>query len=279
MRNAMQNHKKLEIRNGAALAMALVAGGVFGTVRADLPGMPPAQPPATEPSAARPSEPKAAVVIPTAPLRGSLFKQSANAVPVVIAGAEGEAQTAPVSFIAVEEAKPHRYKKNDIVTVVVREDSDSQTTGQGSSKKTQDFDVALQQFIQLALSSSGVPTVGTVNNPSSLPEIKFKYNNDRQSDAQQQRSDSLSARISATVVDVKPNGTMVIEAVKQIIVDKEEQTFKLTGVCRVQDIAVDNTVLSTQLANLMLSKKTSGEVRNGTKSGWLNQLIDKVSPF
>jgi flagellar L-ring protein precursor FlgH len=80
-------------------------------------------------------------------------------------------------------------------------------------------------------------------------------------------------------VDVKPNGTMVVEAVKQITVDKEVQTFKLTGVCRGEDIGVDNSLLSTQLANLSISKQTSGMVHDGTKRGWLNRLIDQISPF
>ena len=131
----------------------------------------------------------------------------------------------------------------------------------------------------MGLSGSGVPTVGVVGSPNKLPEIKFKYNNDRQSDAEQQRQDSLSARISATVLDVKPNGTMVIEAVKVITVDKEEQTFKLTGLCRVEDITPDNTILSTQLANLNLSKQTKGEVRDGTRTGWLNRFWDHITPF
>jgi len=134
-----------------------------------------------------------------------------------------------ISFTSVASPQARRYKKNDILTVVVREDSDSTSNGKGNAQKTQNFDLRFNSFIQMALSQSGVPTVGTVGNPSSLPEIKFKYDNNRQTDAAQERQDSFSARISATVVDVKPNGTMVIEAVKQIIVDKEEQTFKLSA--------------------------------------------------
>ena len=80
-------------------------------------------------------------------------------------------------------------------------------------------------------------------------------------------------------MDVKPNGTMVVEATAHITVDKEEQLFRLSGVCRVEDLTVDNTILSTQLADLTISKQTRGEVRDGTKRGWLNQFIDKVSPF
>jgi flagellar L-ring protein precursor FlgH len=217
-------------------------------------------------------------VAPTGPIRGSLFKQGAETPPQV--DAEGMPMGgAPVSFTAVEPTKPHKYQKNDIVTVIVREDASSTTTGDATSKKEQDFDTALQQFIQLALSQSGVPTVGTVGNPSNLPEVKFKYQNDRQNDASQARTDSASLRISGTIVDVKPNGTLVIEAMKNIAMDQEVQHYTLTGVCRAEDIAADNTILSTQMANLTLNRKTKGEVRDGTRRGWLNSIIDNLSPF
>jgi flagellar L-ring protein precursor FlgH len=210
-----------------------------------------------------------------------LFKAAVEAPPAAgyIGGTGDGRQRGVVSMIAVVPPDPKRFKKNDLLTIVIREDSDAQVNGQASSKKQQDFDLALQQFIQASLSSSGLPELGTVGNSSKLPEIKFKYSNDRQNDAAQMRSDSFSARITATVVDVKPNNTMVIEAVKQITMDKEVQTFKLSGICRGEDIAVDNTVLSTQLANLNVSKETSGEVRDGTKRGWLNEFWDEVNPF
>ena len=266
----------------AVFGMLLAAPGVRG----ELPGLPA---PATQPAAGgasalaaavRPGTQRPAEVAQSTPVRGSLFGQGVAAGAAMAAGSlEGEARVSVVNLIAVAPQQPRHFRKNDILTVIVREDSDSSTTGQGNSTKTQAFDLAVEQFLQLALSKSGVPTVGTVNSPSSLPEVKFKYNNDTKSDASQSRTDSFSARISATVVDVKPNGTMVVEAVKQITVDKEVQTFKLTGACRVEDIGVDNTVLSTQLANLTISKHTSGMVRDGTKRGWLNQLIDNISPF
>jgi len=78
---------------------------------------------------------------------------------------------------------------------------------------------------------------------------------------------------------VKPNGTMVIEAVKHIIVDKEEHTIKLSGICRIEDVASDNTVLSTQMADLELSKQSKGEVHDVNKRGWLNGLLDRFTPF
>jgi flagellar L-ring protein FlgH len=53
----------------------------------------------------------------------------------------------------------------------------------------------------------------------------------------------------------------------------------MSGVCRAEDVGVDNSVLSTQLANLSLSKQTAGEVRDGVKRGWMNKILDEVNPF
>ncbi len=236
---------------------------------AELPGMPAAAP-ADEARTENHAPP------PTGPQRGSLFGRGVAA---ATPGPNGEAPQQAVNFMAVPSAQSKRYHKNDIITVVIQENSDSVTNGKGSSNKTQDFDLALQQFVQLAVAQSGLPTVETVANPSKLPEVKFKYNNNTSSDADQERTDSLSARVTGTIVDIKPNGTLVVEAVKNITVDAEVQVFKLSGICRVEDIAADNTILSTQMAELSLSKQTKGDVRDGTKRGWLNQFIDKVSPF
>ena len=286
MKHETQNHLSARELFSVAVALGLLSVPAFG----QLPGLPASAAPAVPAAAAagaanddvRPGPVKAATLTPVAPVRGSLFRQGAEALaqPPVIGGDSDSTPRGPaVSFIAVEQAKPKRYKKNDIVTVIVQENSDSTSGGTGNSKKTQAFDLALQQFLQAALSQSGLPTVGTVGNPSSLPEIKFNYNNDRQSTAEQDRSDTFSARISAVVVDVKPNGTMVVQATKQIAIDKEQQTFTLSGTCRVEDVQVDNTVLSNQLADLRLTKMTKGSVHDGTKQGWLGGFIDKFSPF
>jgi flagellar L-ring protein precursor FlgH len=257
--------------------MKIAAIGILmmtGTCLAELPGLP-APAASAEP---RVEQHKAPVVSNTGPIRGSLFKMGMDATPP--SGPEGTAgQAQPTSYISVQPTKPKRYQKNDIVTVVVRQDSQSTTNGTANSKKTQDFDLAFQQFLQLGTTANGVPMATNVSNPSSLPEIKFKYANDRQSDASQNRQDSLAWRISATVVDVKPNGTIVLQATAHLSVDKEQQDYTLSGICRVEDIAVDNTILSTQLADLSVSKQTKGEVRDGTRRGWLNQIIDVVNPF
>ena len=93
------------------------------------------------------------------------------------------------------------------------------------------------------------------------------------------RSDTLTARITGEVVDVKPNGTLVLQARKQIRTDEEEQQFVLTGTCRAEDVGADNTVLSTQMFDLQLQKNHKGMVREATRRTWLQKLFGAVSPF
>jgi flagellar L-ring protein FlgH len=81
------------------------------------------------------------------------------------------------------------------------------------------------------------------------------------------------------VVDVKPNGTMVLQARKRIKTDEEEQSFVLTGICRVDDVAADNSILSTQLFDLELQKNHKGDVRNATRRGILGKLLDAIGSF
>lgn len=183
------------------------------------------------------------------------------------------------SLYAVPSPQTRKFKKHDLLTVIVSETSDSSTTATSDAEKKQNYDLALQQFLQLNLANSGIPYITKVGNPSNLPEVQFNYDNKRQNNADQTRKDSFSARITAEVIDIKPNGTLVVQAVKTIRQDKEIQEFRLSGVCRSEDVTIDNTILSTQLADLKLEKETSGEVRDGTKRGWLNKVIDTFNPF
>jgi flagellar L-ring protein FlgH len=250
-------------------------GGVTATAEQGAPHLPDAMSQDVRPH--RENGPAIATV-PANEVRGSLF-QAAASTPVPV-NAEGEPiGSAPVSFTSVQPPHPKKFKKNDLVTIIVQEDSAYSSNAQTQSQKQQDFDLAFQNWIQLHTSANGVPTAAAVGSSGTLPEAKFKYDNNRQNQATNDRTDSLSLRIAATVVDVKPNGTMVLEAGKDITVDREIQHYHMSGICRAEDITPDNTLLSSQLANLTISKQTSGEVRDGTKSGWLNTIIDKVNPF
>ncbi len=89
----------------------------------------------------------------------------------------------------------------------------------------------------------------------------------------------MTGRVQARVIDVKPNGTLVLEARKFNQIDDETLTIVLTGVCRAEDITVDNTILSSELYDLSLVKTHTGELRRASKKGLITRLLDLLLNF
>jgi flagellar L-ring protein precursor FlgH len=184
-------------------------------------------------------------------------------------------KTPSYSLYAVAEPEPKVLKKHDLINVIVREESQSESKGVTDLKKNTDIDAKVDSFIKLDPANFAIQG-GVLKNP---PEIKMSGTRNYKGDATATRSDTVVVRLEGEVLDVKPNGTLVVQARKHIKTEDEEQTFVLTGVCRVQDVDASNSVLSTDLHDLDLQKITTGAVRDTTRRGLLPRLLDFLNPF
>ena len=180
------------------------------------------------------------------------------------------------SLYAVPEPTPKVLKKHDLVNIVVQETSTATHSGTTDVEKDANLDAKVDQFVKLNLASFSLHGTGQATNPV---EAKISGVRGFKGDAAVNRSDTVTLRIEAEVLDVKPNGTLVLQARKHIKSDEEEQTFILTGTCRVQDVDATNSVLSTDLSDLMLQKQTKGVVRDNTSRGVIPRIFDFVNPF
>ncbi len=178
-----------------------------------------------------------------------------------------------VSFFAVPEPEPTVIRKHDLVTVIVREESTARSSGNTKLEKETGLDAALLDYVRLDLRSLDLES------RNANARLRAEAEADFEGKGSVDRRDSFVARITAEVLDVKPNGTLVLQARKRITNDDEEQVFILTGTCRTQDITADNSVLSTQLHDLNLEKHTTGAVRDATKRGLIPRLLGKLNPF
>jgi flagellar L-ring protein precursor FlgH len=201
----------------------------------------------------------------------SLLKASLAAGPV-----SDQAQLRDVSYTAIPIPEPRVIKKHDLVTIIVREESQFSSEGTNDAKRESTLDAAVEDFIKLKLSNWEIEGGALGPQP---PRIAMHGNREYKSEGTVDRSDRLTARITAEVLDVKPNGTLVLQARKRIKTDDEEQCFTLSGTCRAEDITADNTVLSTALHDQELTKTHKGNVRNATRRGWGGKLLDALSPF
>ncbi len=85
--------------------------------------------------------------------------------------------------------------------------------------------------------------------------------------------------ITATVVDIQPNGSLVIMGTKTRNIGGDIQVIEISGIVRPSDILFDNTVKSTQVADFRLVSKNSGIADPYTRPGWLGCIFDIIWPF
>ncbi|HOV85489.1 MAG TPA: flagellar basal body L-ring protein FlgH [Syntrophobacteraceae bacterium] len=93
------------------------------------------------------------------------------------------------------------------------------------------------------------------------------------------RSDSMTAYMTATVVDVLPGGNLLIRGSRWTKVNDEMQQIVLEGIIRPNDITRHNTVLSQNIAEAKIFFVGKGPVTQHQKPGWAFQLLDLISPF
>ncbi len=265
-------HKRATTTTTAVLLMAAPAVGQQAEQSPPPPPPPPEQREQAPPPAAGPLE-SADRIAQRMFFEGASLMDAQLAERSAARGGEGGAITPDVSFFAIPEPEPTVLRQHDLVTVVVREESASKTAGATDLSKSFEIDAAIRDYVNLNVSDL------RLNAASSDLALRADAERGFSGDGQVDRKDSFVTRITAEVLDVKPNGTVILRASKTIINDDNEQTFTLTGTCRTEDITADNTVLSTQMHDLQLEKQTSGPVRDTTRRGFIPRLLDRINPF
>lgn len=202
---------------------------------------------------------------------GSLFRATLASAPDA-----GRTKLAAVSFFAVPDPEPKTIKKHDLVTIIIREESTISSDGKTDLKKNADLNMSVDEWIKLKPANFAIQGGAQGATP---PTVSMKGSRDFKGEGKTDRTDTFVARITAEVVDVKPNGTFAVQARKRLKNDDEEQEFLLTGICRGADLTPDNTVLSTQVFDLALTTKHKGGVADTNKRGWVPRVLDFVNPF
>lgn len=161
----------------------------------------------------------------------------------------------------------------DIITVVLQEKTSSSKTSNVEIKKESELSIA--------------PTIGTgtiLGSQPSLGEFSLTTGltseNEFKGESGADQSNRLTGNISVTVVDVYPNGNLVIRGEKWITLNRGNEFIRISGLVRPSDISPDNTILSTKIANARITYSGTGELADGQQMGWLSQFFNSpIWPF
>lgn len=93
------------------------------------------------------------------------------------------------------------------------------------------------------------------------------------------RKGQLTGNIAVRVVREMPNGDLYLEGTKVVMINNEEYHVYLSGLVRTSDIAQDNTISSSRIADAQIEFTGRGDVDDQQRKGAFGRLIDTINPL
>lgn len=166
-------------------------------------------------------------------------------------------------------------KVGDIITITVSEQSTGSKDASTKTARNKD----LQGSFKFAGMGAGTAGVAAPTNPVQFGPYQGQFSSGFTGSGSTSRTDTMSAYMTATVIDVLPNNNLVIRGSRWTKVNDEMQQIVLEGVVRPMDVTRNNTVLSQNIAEAKIFLTGKGPVAQHQKPGWVLQLLDLISPF
>jgi flagellar L-ring protein precursor FlgH len=155
----------------------------------------------------------------------------------------------------------------DIVTIVVNDSASALAQGATNTSRK-------------SSANAGINSIAGISDPRLQNLLNLSNNQQLQGQGQTTRNMTITTTISARVIQVTPNGTLVVEGVKDVGVNSEKQSILLKGLIRPADLTTANTILSNQVANLSIQVNGKGVVGDAIRRPhFLYRLIMGLLPF
>ena len=183
---------------------------------------------------------------------------------------DGSLYTPGSRFVQVNDFRA--YDINDLVTINVVENT---TASNSANVDTEREDTGKRGITSLlGLQDRLLPR--SVN-PASA--IDASTEEEFASTGSMSRSERISTTLTARVVDRLPNGNLIIQAVREIIVSHERQVMVVQGIIRPVDIDDSNSIPSTKIADLQIQFGGTGVLSENLRRGWLSRFVNYIWPF
>jgi flagellar L-ring protein precursor FlgH len=163
----------------------------------------------------------------------------------------------------------------DLITVLVVESSKGSKNADTDTKASSSISASVEDFFGIPASAVKVLPKGF--NPTSI--VKAETARESKGEGETTRTGSLTASITVRVVAVDETGNLHVRGDKVIRVNREDQHIVLSGVVRPEDIASDNSVQSTRLADARIDYYGRGTVGDKQSTPLVHRLYDWVWPF
>ncbi|WP_433736648.1 flagellar basal body L-ring protein FlgH [Pseudomonas putida] len=167
------------------------------------------------------------------------------------------------------------FRVGDIITITLNEKT------QASKNANSQIDKNSKTGIGLTSLFGSTPNT---NNPFGSGDLSLEasYEGSRatKGDSKAAQGNTLTGSITVTVADVLPNGIIAVRGEKWMTLNTGDELVRIAGLVRADDIATDNTVSSTRVADARITYSGTGSFADASQPGWFDRFfLSPLFPF
>lgn len=173
------------------------------------------------------------------------------------------------------------YRVGDIITITLSERTQASKSAGSKMAKDSSTSIGLTSLFGGGVSADN-PSSGLNPLDAARLSLDASYSGTRETegDSAADQSNSLSGSITVTVAEVLPNGILAVRGEKWLTLNTGDELVRIAGMVRADDIATDNTVSSTRVANARITYSGTGAFADASQPGWFDRFfMSPLFPF
>ncbi len=163
----------------------------------------------------------------------------------------------------------------DIITVMIDIQDEATLENETSRSRSNNEDADLPSLGGLQADLGAI--LPEAVNPSDL--VNFGSASNSSGTGSTEREEEVVVQLAAIVTQILPNGNLVIHGRQEVVVNFEKRILEINGVIRPEDISVNNTIMSNQIAEARIAYGGEGHITDVQQPRYGQQLYDIVFPF
>lgn len=187
--------------------------------------------------------------------------------------------------------RPRPSKVHDRVTFVIKDTTNTSLEANTKLESTLTTNWNLQNWFTIGRNSNGDlmlkpysmssddGTISTATQSDNYSQIKMDTNSEHEGKGKTDRKNTFTTKLSGEVIEVLPNGHLMVEAKKAIRINNETQTVTLVGRVDPEDLNDVAEVDGDRIIDLNIAFAGEGEVTDSIQAGWMTRIINKLKPF
>ena len=155
----------------------------------------------------------------------------------------------------------------DTLTIFIKEKTAANKKSGASAERTSEVSAAVPIVKGLPLKT--------------LQGLELEANTSNKFDGKGQAaaSNDFTGTITVTVIDLLPNGNLLVSGEKQIAMSQGSEFIRFSGIVNPVTVSPANTVASTQVADARIEYRANGYIDEAQTMGWLARFFNNVMPY